>query len=160
MTNRFGYRGYIGSRPYFGDRVPQHVQNLVVRDYCQRNGIAYLLSATEYAMPSCYIMLHELLREVERVDGFVLYSVFMLPMKRERRDTFCRAIFQAGASIHGAVENLEINDEQGLSELGHMYELKIGEQAQADSRQPIEQNKLSNLSVSAPTVQGPLPWDD
>lgn len=128
MTNRFGYRGYIGSRPYFGDRVPQHVQNLVVRDYCQRNGFAYLLSATEYAMPSCYIMLHELLREAERVEGFVLYSMFMLPMKRERRDTFCRAIFQAGASIHGAVENQEINSEDGLHELGYLFELKKREQ--------------------------------
>ena len=36
MSNARGYRGYIGSRPYFGERAPQHVQNLVIRDYCQR----------------------------------------------------------------------------------------------------------------------------
>ena len=46
-----GHRGYIFSRPFHGNRVPQHVQNMVIRDYCQRNGLNYLLSATEYAMP-------------------------------------------------------------------------------------------------------------
>ena len=41
-----GYRGYIGSRPVRGERTPQQVQNLVIRDYAQRNGIAFKLSAT------------------------------------------------------------------------------------------------------------------
>jgi sporadic carbohydrate cluster protein (TIGR04323 family) len=49
-SNRHGHRGYIASRPVRGQDWPQHVQNLVVRDYAQRNGLHYLLSATEYAM--------------------------------------------------------------------------------------------------------------
>ena len=43
-------RGYIFSRAFAGQRIPQHMQNLVIRDYCQRNGHTYLLSAAEYAM--------------------------------------------------------------------------------------------------------------
>ena len=56
MINSKGYRGYIGSREYMGQRTPQHVQNLVIRDYCKRLGRPYLLSATEYAMDNCYVM--------------------------------------------------------------------------------------------------------
>ena len=57
MSNRFGYRGYIASRPVRGLAQPQHVQNLVVRDYASRAKLPYLLSATEYAMPGCYMVL-------------------------------------------------------------------------------------------------------
>ncbi len=31
-----GYRGYIFSRPLLGNRVQQHVQNLAIREYCQK----------------------------------------------------------------------------------------------------------------------------
>ncbi len=59
--NSLGHRGYIASRPVRGQEWPQHVQNLVVRDYAQRNGLHYLLSATEYAMDACYMNLETVL---------------------------------------------------------------------------------------------------
>lgn len=120
MSSRKGYRGYIGSRPYRGDRAPQHVQNLVVRDYCQRNGFVYLLSATEYAMPGCYMMLEEVAREAPTLDGIVLYSIFMLPQRRERRIELCRRILDAGATIHGAVENLAIRSAEDLERVDEL----------------------------------------
>lgn len=107
---RHGHRGYIGSRPYNGDRIPQHVQNLVIRDYCQRNGFDYLLSATEYIMPGCYMMLEEVAREASRLEGIVLYSWFMLPKRRERRSDIFRRILDQGTSLHGAVENIGVYD--------------------------------------------------
>ncbi len=115
MSERMGHRGYIGSRPYRGDRVPQHVQNLVVRDYCQRNGFTYLLSATEYAMAGCYMILEEVAGEAVKLNGVVLYSIFMLPQKRDRRLAVCRKILASGATIHGAVENIAIRDEAELA---------------------------------------------
>ena len=30
-------RGYIFSRPFMGERVPQSVQSLLIRDYCNKN---------------------------------------------------------------------------------------------------------------------------
>ena len=33
-----------------GERVPQHVQNIVIKDFCQKNNLHFLLSSTEYAM--------------------------------------------------------------------------------------------------------------
>ena len=121
MSNRKGFRGYIGSRPYRGDRTPQHVQNLVVRDYCQRNGMTYLLSATEYAMPACYMMLEELIRETPTLNGIVLYSIFMLPRRADRRRELCRRILEAGATIHGAVENLAIRNEADLDRVEETF---------------------------------------
>jgi sporadic carbohydrate cluster protein (TIGR04323 family) len=103
-----GYRGYITSRPFIGNRVPQHVQNIVIRDYCQRRGFRYLLSATEYAMPGCHMMLTEVLDELPSLDGIVAYSLFLLPDRREERHAAYRRVIEAGASLHGAVENFAI----------------------------------------------------
>ena len=41
-------KGYIFSRPFLGERVPQHIQNIVLRDYSKKLNINFLLSATEY----------------------------------------------------------------------------------------------------------------
>ena len=40
-------RGYIFCRSFMNERVPQHVQNIVIRDYCNKNNLTYLLSSTE-----------------------------------------------------------------------------------------------------------------
>ena len=101
-------RGYVASRPFFGNRVPQHVQNIVIRDYCARRGFTYLLSATEYAMPACYMMLEDALNELPGIDGIAMYSIFMLPRRPERRREIYRRILAAGASLHGAVETIAL----------------------------------------------------
>ena len=44
------YRGYIFSRPFMGERVPQHVQNIVIRDYCNKKNFNYLLIETSAKM--------------------------------------------------------------------------------------------------------------
>ena len=108
MAERTGYRGYIGSRPCMGERCPQHVQNLVIRDYCQRNGLVYLLSATEYAMKNCYVMLEEVMRELPRIEGVVMYSLFMLPERRAARTQVFKRVLGAKCTLHGALENLTV----------------------------------------------------
>lgn len=121
MSNRKGYRGYIGSRAYRGERTPQHVQNLVVRDFCQRNGFTYLLSATEYIMPACYLMLEEVALEASTLNGVVFYSIFMLPRRAERRRDVCRRLLGAGATIHGAMENISIRSEEDLDRVEELF---------------------------------------
>jgi sporadic carbohydrate cluster protein (TIGR04323 family) len=107
-SQRSGFRGYIGSRTYSGSRVPQHVQNLVIRDYCARRGMDYLLSATEYAMPNSYMMLEQVLEECKRIRGAVLYSLFMLPEDRKLRLSAYDRVLESGAELHAAVESLAL----------------------------------------------------
>jgi sporadic carbohydrate cluster protein (TIGR04323 family) len=124
MSDRSGFRGYIGSRGYFGDRTPQHVQNLVIRDFCSRNGYRFLLSATEYAMPSCYMILEDLIREAPKLDGIVCYSIFMMPMRRARRMDVVSRIFEAGATLHGALENVDIRNRDELDRLDLIWAMR------------------------------------
>ena len=72
------FRGYIFSREFMGERVPQNVQNLFIRDFCNKNNFQYLLSATEYAMESSSMVLAQTINESKKIEGIVAYSIFQL----------------------------------------------------------------------------------
>ena len=98
-------RGYITARHIRQSHVPQRVQNLVVRDYCQRNDIEFRLSEVEYLMPGCYIMLNSVIAELPHLDGIVAYSLFLMPKSPERRLKVFNSFIDAGRSLHFAIEN-------------------------------------------------------
>ena len=102
------FTGYIASRPIAGTRVPQHIQNLVIREHCRQRGLTFNLSATEYAMPHCYLMLEKLVSDLPAFDGIVAYSMFMLPARAERRQQLYDRILAAGCSLRAACEDLEM----------------------------------------------------
>ena len=114
MTDRRGFRGYIASRWVRGERAPQHVQNLVIRDYAQRNGLDYHLSLVEYAMPGCYMMLESALEELPTVEGLIFYSLYMLPRRPGYREDIFRRVLAAGVELHGALENMSIRNWQDV----------------------------------------------
>jgi sporadic carbohydrate cluster protein (TIGR04323 family) len=114
QTNQKGYRGYVFSRPVDSHRVPQHIQNLVIRDYAARRKLHYLLSATEYAMADCYLVLEQVLAELATLDGVILYTMFMLPSEPERRARIYRRVLETGCSLHAAVEGFILEDEADI----------------------------------------------
>jgi sporadic carbohydrate cluster protein (TIGR04323 family) len=110
MIKQLGYRGYISSRPVSGGRVPQQVQNLVIRDYCADNNMHLLLSVAEYATADCYTMLEQVLKDSAKNQGVVLYSLFQLPQHHSARNRIYDAILENEMELHMAVEGLVIKD--------------------------------------------------
>jgi len=96
-----GYRGYIGINMNNGRSVPQHIQQLIIRDYCEKNDLKFLLSATEYH--SGIMMLYSLLES--DLDGIVFYSIGLMPKSQEAR----QRLYKSGKDIRFAAENLRIN---------------------------------------------------
>ncbi|EMJ92077.1 LIC12192 family sporadic carbohydrate cluster protein [Leptospira alstonii] len=120
-----GVRGYIFSRSFLGERVPQHVQNIVIRDYCQRNGLHYLLSATEYAMEDCHLILQQVLDELANLDGMILYSLFQLPMDSEIRNRFYDRILSSQKNCYFAVEGLQLNNREDAERIENLWKIKL-----------------------------------
>jgi sporadic carbohydrate cluster protein (TIGR04323 family) len=118
MAERSGHRGYIGARPLNGSRTPQHVQNIVIRDYARRKNLQYLLSAVEHVMPGSYMILEDLLDELPRLGGIICYSIFMLPPDERRRREIYDRVLREGCELHAAVEEIAIasNDDIGAVE--------------------------------------------
>ncbi|MEO0534991.1 MAG: LIC12192 family sporadic carbohydrate cluster protein [Cyanobacteria bacterium P01_A01_bin.123] len=117
-------KGYIFSRPFMGERVPQHVQNLVIRDYCDRNHFQYLLSAAEYAMAGCHLMLEQVLNELSTMDGIVAYSLFQLPENRTDRQRVYDQILGSGKGLYFAVEGLSIEDDQERDRIETLWQIR------------------------------------
>ena len=125
MAVRAGYRGYVGSRPVRGVSVPQRVQNLVVRDHAARHGLAYRLSLVEHAMPGSYLILADALDELPRLDGLILFSLFMLPPSRARRLEVYRRVIEEGAALHAALENMALRDAPGIAAFEELIEVAL-----------------------------------
>ena len=116
-----GYQGYVTSRSFQGQRVPQHVQNLVIRDYCQGRGMTYLLSGTEYAILGSSLMLQQLLDGLEQLDGIVLYSLFQLPENKSSRQNIYQQVLAQKKSLHFAVETVVLQAEQDCQRIEDIW---------------------------------------
>ncbi len=101
-------RGYIFARPFMGERAPQHVQNIILRDYCNKKGFELLLAATEYAMADSSMILESVLDDLDSVDGVVFYSLYQLPTQSKLRNSVYSRALESGKSLHFAVEGMSI----------------------------------------------------
>ena len=79
---RKSVRGYIFSRPFFDERAPQHIQNIVIREFCEKNNLNYQLSVSEYAFENSFSILLQVVKELEKVHGIVAYSLFQMPEEK------------------------------------------------------------------------------
>jgi sporadic carbohydrate cluster protein (TIGR04323 family) len=118
-------RGYIFSRSFMGERVPQHVQNLVVRDYCEQNNLHFLLSAAEYAMPGCHLVLEQALSKLAEVSGLVFYSLFQLPEEISRRQRIYEQILSQQKDLHFAVEGLRANTQKECERIEILWRIRL-----------------------------------
>ena len=117
-------KGYIFSRKFYDERVPQHIQNLVLRNYCQVNKLNYLLSATEYAMKGSSLMLNKILNEIEEIDGLVFYSLFQLPQNKLERQKIYKIILNFKKEIHFAVEDMKIKSVNDIEDIEQIIQIK------------------------------------
>ena len=119
-----GFRGYIFSRPFMEERVPQHVQNIVIRDYCSKKGIQYLLSATEYAMENSALILRQLVKEMPSIEGIVAYSIFQMPEDDNERQSIFNSVLLLKKEIHFAVEGLSLYDNDSYNHIENIWQVK------------------------------------
>ena len=103
------------------ERAPQHVQNIVIRDYCEKNNLSYLLSSTEYAMENCYLMLEQVLDELKFIDGVVAYSLFLLPENKNSRLKIYQKVLDLKKEIHFSVEGLKIVAPEDIEKIENIW---------------------------------------
>jgi len=119
-----GYRGYMAFRAGIGRSVPQSVQQLVMRDYCAARGLTYLLAATEYCMPGSRMMIEGVLRELDRLEGIVCFSMFSLPERRRDREAVYRRVIDRGRALHMAVERFVVRTPADVERLEDIWLVK------------------------------------
>ena len=120
-SNWQGYRGYISARMEMGRSTPQHIQQLVIRDYCAKRGMAFLLSATEYCMPGCTLILDAVLAELDALEGIVMYSLYQMPTDKEKRAHMYESLFAKRCELHCAAENIVIRNKEDAARIEDIW---------------------------------------
>ena len=115
-------RGYILA-DHFGRKSSQHVQNLVIRDYCNKQGL-HISSATEYAMANSHLILQQILEDLFKLDGIVFYSLFLLPEDKVERERVIKIILKKEKTAYFAVEGLRVNNKTEYENIENIWQVK------------------------------------
>ena len=117
-------RGYNFSRSFMGERVPQHVQNIVIKDFCQKRNLNFMLSVSEYAMDNSFLILKDLLNNLSGLYGIAAYSIFQMPVNDKERNDIFKKILRKKKKIFFACENLEISKKEDISRIENLWLVK------------------------------------
>lgn len=122
-NNKTGFRGYVSSRPIGDHRVPQHIQNIIIRSYAKKYGLLFLLSGTEYKMNETFLMLRQMLDESDLIEGIIFYSMFMLPSDKEKRVDILKKALDSDMVVCFAVEDVRMVDEKDMARCEDLFQL-------------------------------------
>lgn len=106
------------------ERAPQHIQNIIIREFCKRENLHYNLSAVEYAMDSCYKTLHQLIYDLKNLDGIVAYSLFQLPFDDEERCQILKKVLKKKKSFYFALEGLKLSNLEDFIKIENIWMVK------------------------------------
>lgn len=133
------YQSYVFSRAMGGNKIPQRVQNLVIRTYAQKKNLNIGLSATEYAMENSYMMLKDLLKEGGESGGIIFYSLNQLPDETGERTGFLNSILGQKKELHFALEEFVVASPKDLEILEDMIRVKSIRWVSEDLQQAVEE---------------------
>lgn len=117
-------KGYIFSRAFMGERVPQHIQNIILRNYCTNNNHIFFLSASEYTMTNSYNILNQVVENIDNFDGILAYSMFQMPEDFILRNKIFNKILTKNKILLFAVENMKLSNEDDKEKINEIWEIK------------------------------------
>ena len=107
-----------------GERVPQSVQNLVLRNYCERNNFIYQLSTVEYCMKDSFLHLNNLIKNLNLYSGLISYSLFQLPENPNKRYYLLKNLISKKKVFHFAVENRSVSSLKDIDSINDIWAVK------------------------------------
>ena len=101
-------RGYIASGEFNGNRMPQHLQNQIVKSYCDANNLEFVLSRAEYWINGgTQCQLWAALKE--GFKNIVFFSLWQLPNGSKDREKVYEYCTQNSIVLHFAAERMHVN---------------------------------------------------
>ena len=102
-------RGYIASGEFNGHRTPQHLQNQIVKAYCDFNDLTFVLSRAEYWIDgNTNCQLWAALKEGFR--HIVFFSIWQLPVNTNERAEIYDYWETKDITLHFATERICIKE--------------------------------------------------
>ena len=122
------FRGYISSRKLEDNNlIDQSVQNLVIRKACDKRGFVYMLSATEYGMKNCFLMLNQVIQDLSKgkCDGIALYSIEQLPKDLKIRNRLYQVVVKHKKKILISLEDILLEHNKDIKSFENLIKIKF-----------------------------------
>ena len=104
-------RGYIASGEFKGYRTPQHLQNQIIKLYCDANDLKFVLSRAEYWINGSTIcQLWAALKE--EFKHIVFFSLWQLPDDKTERHKIYQHCVEKNITLHFATERMRVNNDR------------------------------------------------
>ena len=120
-------KGYISSRPLNDNvAVDQSIQNMVIRNSCNKRGFTFLLSAREYGIKNCFLILNQVLQDLKnnKFEGVAFYSLLQLPRSFKIREKIYKASILKGKTIFFCMENILIDKKNNIEKIEEIIKLQ------------------------------------
>ncbi len=75
-------------------------------------------------MPHCHLILYQVLKELPRLDGIALYSLFQLPENKKDRNSVIRQVLEYKKKLHFAVEGLQLKNETDHKRIETIWQVR------------------------------------
>ena len=119
------FRGYC-THNHFGEyKIPVPAQNIIYRDYCKNNKYQFNLSRNELFFENSDIILNEMLKELDDINGILMCSIFMLPENKKKAELFLKKILENRSEIHFILESIIVKNYSDLSVLMEILQMQI-----------------------------------
>ena len=112
------YQGYVKLQDFNNIYLPPSIQNLIIKNYCEQNNFIFKLSVNEQNIKNCYMELFFILRNIKKIDGLIMNSIYMLPQDIKDFNLFCSLYSKRNIKLIFIFENLKVNS---LKELKNKY---------------------------------------
>jgi len=106
------------------ERIPQHIQNIILRDYCKKKSLTYFLSGVEYTQENSYLMLNSIISDLKNLDGIIAYSLFQFPENNTERKKVFLKILKKKKVVYFACEDLKVSNIKDLEKVEKIWLIK------------------------------------
>ena len=103
------YQGYVKLQSFNNIYLPPAIQNLIIKNYCEQNNFIFKLSVNEQNIKNCYMELFFILRNVKKIDGIIMNSIYMLPQDTKDFNLFCSLYSKRNLELIFIFENQKVN---------------------------------------------------
>ena len=136
--------GYINLRPFNGSTLSSTLQNVVMRDFCIKNGFNFNISPSEFIFNNSYTQLNSLLNS-KSILGVVMCSIFMLPKNIEERLKIYKLANKNKKKMYFVFEKISVLKPLDFNQIEELFSMRSIFKTNSDKI--LDKKYLKNLKV-------------
>lgn len=117
-------RSYVTNRKFGPYYLPVKFQNKLLKQYCEEKNKIFTLSTGEIVFGDSYIQLRSLIKDINKNEGLVLISTYVLPKDTKFRNKIIDYISKKKIECHFIFESLICKNKNDFKKINFFFKLR------------------------------------